>query len=165
MKTLFMVLIISFLTACGGAQDRNCERHMVNNNQPITGTSGLTLDTSYGMYMTFPQMESIYENMKQCVGVYPTTGVGPTVYYKDFSKNNLGAAWAFHTGGVIWVNNDNVNLPPRNCHSDQNALKHEIIHYLLYISDSDVASNTDHGSDFFTKCDALGVRTENGIPY
>ena len=165
MKTLLMILIISSLTACGGAGNTNCLRQEINNNQRVTGTSGLTLEVSNGMYMNLLQMEDIYNQMKQCTGINPVASMGPTVYYKNFSQNNIGAAWAFHTTGVIWMNNDNINLPTRNCHSDQNALKHEIVHYLLYISGADVASNTDHGSELFTKCDALGVRTENGIPY
>lgn len=161
--TALILVVAAILTGCGGGgNDDECLTYMVNNDQPITGTSGLTLAPSQNMYMTFPQMEALYNQMKQCVGVNPP--VGPTVYYKNFSQNNLGAAWAFQTSMVIWVNNDNVSLI-RNCHSDQEALRHEFVHYLLYASGLDLASNADHDSNYFTKCNAVGVNTENGVPH
>lgn len=164
MKYIITIFLTIMLTGCGGGQDDSCLTHTVNYDQQVVGTSGLTLAPSTHSYMTFQQMEDLYNEMKQCVGVNPPAGVGPTVFYKNFSQNGLGAAWAFQTSNVIWVNNDNVNLV-RNCHSDQGALRHEFVHYLLYAGGLDLASNADHNSGFFAKCNAAGVNTENGVPY
>lgn len=160
------LLVSLAATGCGGGgdSDSSCLSYTVSNTEPFVGSSGLTLAPSQGAYMSFRQMEELYQEVQQCMGVHPAAG--PTVYYKNFSQNNLGAAWAFQTSTVIWVNIDQANLvAPRNCHSDRQALKHEFVHYLLWASGTNIVANAGHDSPYFAACGAVGVRTENGVPY
>lgn len=147
------------LSGCGGGADLDmC--YYTQSSEQRSGATGLTLAPSKDMYVSFADMERFYTEMQNCTGIHPAAG--PTVYYKRFAENNLGQAWAFQTQNVIWVNTDQALN--RNCHSDEQALKHEFVHYLLYASGVPADVNANHDSAYLEQC-APGVRTENGIPY
>ncbi len=136
---------------------------LVENSYTATQTdtkTGLVLETSEKMWVSFPEMVAIYNGVQACLGM---TAPGPTVYFKSFKEyfnGAIGAPWGFHTKGTIYINTDE-NIPvgiERNKYTDTETLRHEYIHNVLYYNTG--RGDPRHTSEMFAQC-GPGANTYN----
>lgn len=156
MKHIFLLSLI-FLVSCSADNDNTC-----NNETGTAGvifeSNGLTIQASEKMFVTPAQVSQFYDETMACMGLFAT---GPTVAYRSFSDNFLGATWAFYlqVGETIWLNTDsNETWLPRDCKTDEQALKHEFVHHILNVNGMQEVSNR-HTSSLFS-C-GIGVNVNN----
>ncbi len=112
------------------------------------------------MWVTFPQMVSLYVATEACMGM---TATAPTVYFKsflDYFNGAIGAVWGFHTKGHVFINTDENPAFgfERDELTDSETLKHEYIHSILYHVTGD--GDARHYSPMFELC-GQGVNVHN----
>ena len=155
-KTQMILMMVFLLTGCPEDNDDSCS---TENSYIYESTDryGLTLYPSENMYVSFEQITTFYEQTMTCMGM---TADGPDVYFKSFSANYIGGAWAFyHASGVIWINTDeNDSNHQRSCETDRQALQHEFIHHIL-TSNGMLEESRAHASPLFSRC-GVGVNVD-----
>ena len=167
MKSLFQgIIVVSMaiaLSACGSStedtEDTSCNI-LYNTTTIQVGDSGLVLEPSENMYVTFSQIEAIYIDVETCMGVVAT---GPIVVFTSFSEcvevlglnceglgGNLGQ---YSIGAQLVLMNTDEHVFDRNCVTDRDTLKHEFVHHLLEEAmDFPIEDNVNHNSSFFGIC-------------
>ena len=158
MKRLITLLAIITITGCA-VDNSDLVQHSYTTEQHDTAT-GVTLAPSQNMWVSFPEIVSIYVDTEACMGM---TATGPVVEYKDlygyFSKGSLGPFAFYHSNGYIFMNTYATELPlgtERDKRTDTEALRHEFIHHILNMNGLD----WHHGDPMFEQC-GLGVNTYN----
>ena len=150
------IILVAALAGC--SVDNPPTEYITTEDQ--VDVHGLTLKPSSGQKVSFEEMSAAYEQTMSCMGM---TAQGPTVYFKsfiDYFHGAVGAPWAFHTKGTIYVNLDEkpeVGIV-RTHDTDLQALKHEYIHNILYHNTGD--GNASHSSPMFAQC-GQGVNVHN----
>lgn len=122
--------------------------------------TGLTLKPSDKMWVSFPELVSIYVGTEACLGL---TAPGPDVEYKSFARWYLGGAWGLYlaNGELVMVNTDEqqgLGFPTRDADTDTQVLRHEFIHHILYMNG--VPYRDGYSPDLFAKC-GQGVDVNN----
>lgn len=150
MKYLIIVFAIA-LSGCVPEEQEPCNTKYSHGD--TVGKTGLMLKATSEAFVPFSRMETMYREMEACLGL---TAPPPTIEYVDF-----GGGWGIWMAPntTIWINVD-VGIAPRNCISDQQTLKHEYTHHILYMNGKDY----NHSSPEFERCGVLGVNTCNGVP-
>ncbi len=155
MVVVVLVFILS-LSGCGTASDDDDQcKDQYSTASTEVGASGLLLEPAQHMYVTFPQIESFYVEVENCMGVIAT---GPTVVFTSFSEckevlglncEGLGGNLGQYSAGVqLVLMNTDEHVFERNCETDEGTLKHEFVHHLLWLSEN----NISHDSPFFGEC-------------
>lgn len=151
LKHLALIGAIS-LAGCG-VDNSHLVQHSYTVEQHDAAT-GLTLQPSEGMFISFPEMVSLYVGTEACMGM---TAPGPTVYFKsfvDYFNGAIGGVWGFHTGGTIYINTDEkdkyAGFPERSDYTDTETLRHEYIHNILYHVTG--SGDAGHTSEFYALC-------------
>jgi len=157
--TTVIIFVIIMLTVASGCSVDNPPTEYITDVDQVD-VHGLTLKPSTGQKVSFEEMSAAYEQTMACMGM---TAPGPIVYFKsflDYFGGAVGAPWAFHTQGTIYVNLD--ELPEvgivRTRDTDIQALKHEYIHNILFHTYGD--GDTSHSSPMYKLC-GLGVVVNN----
>ena len=151
-------LPLIFILLAGCSVD-NPTTHSYTEEQTDEGT-GLVLLPSENMWISFPQMVSIYVDTEACMGM---TAPAPTVRFlsiEEYFNGALGAVWAFHTQGHIYMNTDEnpaIGIE-RDERTDSEAIRHEYIHSILWHTTGN--GDTTHTSSMFQLC-GIGVNTYN----
>lgn len=154
------VAITIMLTGCLSSElpeEDTCPGTLYNTTHDKVGESGLILKPSEFMYIEFERIEEIYQETQECVGVVAT---GPTVEFISFEHRGLGKVWGVHmaASSSVLVNNDSdEEYLPRDCKTDEETLRHEFVHHLLYVSGKNWR---DGQSKMFEKC-GQGPSVEN----
>lgn len=139
------LLIAVLLSACGtaGGDDDRCLLNGSSTSMQVAD-SGLTLEPSIDMHVTFEQMEQFYLETEVCVGVL---AAGPTVVFEDF-KGPMGVI-SIGTGRIR-INTSTVWY--RSCDTDEDVLRHEFVHHLLHARGESLEDNKAHKSPLFKEC-------------
>lgn len=159
----YRALVISLGVVCAVAILSGCEvdnsdlvQHSYTDEQYDEET-GLTLALSDSMWVSFPEIVSIYKATEACMGM---TAEGPTVEFKDllvyFRANTYGL---YHPNGFVFINTFASELPlgmDNDKRTNTEALQHEFIHHILNFNGSD----WHHGDPMFAQC-GLGVNNSN----
>lgn len=153
MKQLLLIGAIA-ITGCS-VDNSHLTQHSYTVEQHDEAT-GLTLQPSENMWVSFPEMVALYVQTEACMGM---TAPGPTVYFKGFEdwfNGAIGAAWGFHVKGTIYINTD-LGEPKytamgfdRNKETDTEVLKHEYIHNILFHNTGN--GDASHSSEFYAMC-------------
>jgi len=156
MKKLLAVALVATLAGCS-VDNSHLVQHSYTTEQ-YDASTGLTLAPSENMWVSFPEMVSIYISTEACMGM---TAPAPTVEYKDFLVyfNSVGGFALYHPAGVIFMNTYATESPQgieRDKRTDTEALKHEFVHHILNMNGLD----WHHGAPMFEQC-GLGVNTYN----
>lgn len=155
-------LIVVMLSGLGGCNlldsqfDNGVECNTLHEVTRETVTeSGVLIKPTADSYLSPERIETIYKETQSCVGVY---AVGPVVEFRSFSRAGLGGAWAVYMPVhlTVLINADETSLDYRDCETDEQAIRHEFVHHLLYVSGQDHRD----GQPIFSKC-GLGVSTNN----
>lgn len=154
MKHLALIGMVA-LVGCS-VDNSDLVQHSYTSEQHNAGT-GLTLAPSVNMWVSFPEMVTIYVNTEACMGM---TAPGPTVEYRDFFAYGwgLGGFALYHPAGYIFMNTYATEIPTgieRNKRTDTEALQHEFVHHILNMNG--LAWRDD---PMFAKC-GIGVNTYN----
>lgn len=140
-KLIFGIIGILSLSGCGSSDNENMYESQYSTNSVMVGASGLLLEPSQNMYVTFPRIENFYLETQNCVGVIAT---GPTVAFKSFSQLGNGGyrgVYSFTTQLVL-INTD--EFFPRSSKTDEQALRHEFLHHLLVSTGLSWEDNKNH---------------------
>ena len=155
MKRIVIWIFIATLASCT-VDNSDLVQHSYTTEQHDTAT-GLTLAPSDNMWVSFPEMVSIYVSTEACMGM---TATGPTVEYKDllvyFRANTYGL---YHPKGYVFINTFATKLPlgmENNQRTNTEALRHEFVHHILNFNGLD----WHHGNPMFEQC-GLGVNNYN----
>jgi hypothetical protein len=167
---LMVIVVLAFillLSGCGStdSDDDSCGSDIQYSTTSVqVGVSGLILDPAQNMYVTFPQIESIYLEVEACMGV---VAPGPIVIFTSFSEcvevqgingplnceglsGNLGQ---YSIGAQLVLMNTDEHVFCRNHVTDRDTLKHEFVHHLLAEAmDFPIGDNITHNSPFFGLC-------------
>jgi len=104
--------------------------------------TGITLESSTNMWVSFPEMVQIYKETEACLNLY-TYGIGPTVMYHDIGDvwgvYDPTGSWSVFYGAreesvpysLIVSNPDAILYNERNKRTDTETLSHEFIHHIL----------------------------------
>jgi len=157
MRYLSIIIAIVGLYGCaaGGGDESSGANNYCKEQYSTTydqvGDSGLLLEPSQNMYVTFNQIEQFYVEVESCMNVI---AVGPAVVFKSFSKEGMGGSLGYYGIGtqLLWINTDETGIIERDCNTDKQALKHEFVHHLLHASGTSVEDNKNHNSPFFGIC-------------
>ncbi len=156
------LLIIAFLLAgcTGEGSGKDYCKATYGYPDTVFGDTGLVLEGSPAvLFVSFQEMETIYTNVEMCV--VNNTTPGPVVQFRSFTHAGLGGGWGVYAAATqLIVMNTDIDFNVRNCFSDRQTLKHEFVHHILYMN----GQEWGHSNDAFTRCDAVGVKTCNGIP-
>jgi len=157
LESIKILLLIScvFIVGCRGNNNKNCSTER-STAVELVDEFGLVLQPSNRMFVSPNQITKFYQDTMSCVGL---TARGPTVAFRSFSDNFIGATWAFYLadGETVWINSDrDETWLPRDCKTDEEALKHEFIHHILNMNN---IPNNRHQTTLFN-C-GLGVNTSN----
>lgn len=164
-QTIIVAAVAISLSGCGStdSDDSYCETQYSTTSVEI-GASELLLEPAQNMYVTFPQIESIYLDVEACMGV---VAPGPTVIYTSFSEcvevsgervtpincEGLGGNLGQYSIGIeLVLMNTDEHIFNRNCVTDRDVLKHELVHHLLVPLGVSIEDNTTHNSPFFGLC-------------
>lgn len=152
--------ILPLLLILAGCSVDNPSNEINMYDAPMTDATGIILEPSEEMYISFEQVSSLYQDTMACMGI---TAPAPTVAWKSFSKEYVGGAWGIYisTGELVWINTDST-VAERNTVSDIETLKHEYVHHILHMNGMGEDSH-GHASPLFAKC-GLGVYVKDGIP-
>jgi len=139
------VVAVLLLSGCGSSGDDDQCTEQYSTSSVQVGASGLMLEPSSNMHVTFPQIEQFYQQTKECMGVVAT---GPIVSFENFNGPL----------GIISVGTQHVrvNTNPvweRNCETDEDVLRHEFVHYLLHADGVSLEDNVSHNSPLFGQCE------------
>ena len=155
MKRIVIWIFITTLAGCT-VDNSDLVQHSYTDEQHDTAT-GLTLAPSDNMWVSFPEMVSIYVDTETCMGMHAT---GPTVEYKDllvyFRANTYGL---YHHKGYVFINTFATELPlgmENNQRTNIEALRHEFVHHILNFNGLAFA----HGDPMFEQC-GIGVNNYN----
>lgn len=116
--------------------------------------AGLTLLPSDDMYVTFQQVSQFYQETEACTGL---SAPGPTVEFISFTHFGIGGWGAYmEVSQTVMINTDEHSTVEsvtwnRDARTDEQALKHEFIHHLLYMNGMGDL-NANHDSPLFAKC-------------
>ena len=162
----YRALAITFGVVCAVAVLSGCE---VDNSDLVQDSytaeqhdagTGLTLTPSDHMWVSFPEVVSIYVATETCMGM---TADGPTVEYKDlygyFAEGSVGPFAFYHPEGYVFMNTYATEAPlgmERDKRTDTEALRHEFVHHILNFNGLD----WHHGNPMFEQC-GIGVNTYN----
>jgi len=162
-----LILAAVSLTGCGGGgSDSGGSDSGVQYSTTSTqiGESGLILEPSENMYVTFPQIAQFYLEVEACMGV---VAPGPIVIFTSFSEcvevqgingplsceglgGNLGQ---YSIGAQLVLMNTDEHIFDRNFVTDRDTLKAEFVHHLLAEAmDFPIGDNVNHLSPFFGLC-------------
>ncbi len=145
MKILCILAILSIsLSGCGSTDNNDESYNQYNTSSVIVGTSGLLLNPSQNMYVTFPQIENFYLETQNCVNVVAT---GPIVSFKSFS--GPGGIYSIFNRSVLINTNES---PQRSSKTDEFFLRHEFVHHLLDYTGLSWEDNKSHLSLDFGIC-------------
>ena len=156
MKRIVIWIFIATLAGCT-VDNSDLVQHSYTDEQHDTA-AGLTLAPSGNMWVSFPEIVSIYVSTEACMGM---TATGPTVEYKDFLAyyNSVGGYGFYHPEGYIFINTYATELPlgfARDKRTDTETLRHEFVHHILNFNGLD----WHHGDPMFEQC-GLGVNNYN----
>ena len=151
-------LPLIFILLAGCSVDNPTESNYTE-TQTDTGT-GLILKPSTDMWVSFPEMVTIYLNTEACMGM---TAPAPDVEFKSFDKWHLGGAWGlYHPAGLVMVNTDEkdtyAGFPERDKQTDTEVLRHEFIHHILNMNG--MQWHDGESTEIFKACGA-GVTVSN----
>ena len=157
MNKLLTLVFIATLASCSAGNSPTQESYTETQTDISTG---LVLEPSTDMWVSFNKVVSLYVDTEACMGMTATAPIVKFVSFKEYFNGAIGAVWAFHTKGHIFVNTDEDKAFGfvRDKHTDTEALKHEYIHNILYhtTGSGDVA----HNSEMFEMC-GIGVSIAN----
>lgn len=135
-----------------------CKREL-QTTETYTGTSGLVLQPSEGMFLTTEEIEQAYTQTQQCTGLSATRG--PTVAFRSFKHFGLDGLLGFfmRVDRLVWVNNDDdaIDGVAMDCKLQRQVLRHELVHFLLDANGFSPAANDAHDSDFFDTCGKIST--------
>jgi hypothetical protein len=157
-KNVIAISLSAILIGCAVDNDETGPTKY-STDQELIDEYGLTLKPSENMYVTPEVVSKIYLDTMSCMGM---TATGPTVEFKSFSFAGLGSAWAFYhsVANTIWINIDEDDIVlKRDSRTDNEALKHEFVHHILYKNGLSEESR-GHSSTLLKKC-GDGVNTYN----
>jgi len=158
MKNLLLLFLLSTVIGCSSGGNAPTQESYTETQTDIN--TGLVLEPSTGMWVSFKKVVSIYEDTEACMGMTATAPIVKFVSFKEYFNGAIGAPWAIHTKGHIFVNTD--ELPEfgfeRDRRTDTEALKHEYIHNILYYTTG--SGDVAHNSEMFEMC-GIGVNTYN----
>ena len=123
----------------------------------VYGETGLFLEsTDSVMFVSFDELEDEYRDVEMCVVNNKTPG--PNIRFQSFIHLGIGGGWGVYSPATqhVIINTDGL----RNCHSDRQTSRHEFVHHILYMNGQDWS----HTNNAFSRCNALGVKTCNGVP-
>jgi len=170
------LLIGAIVLASGCSVDNTSTTQNDSTVRQTDEATGLVLEPSQKMYVTFSEMTSIYQDTMACVGLYAG---GPTVQFVDFptfmnypaESTGTGGwgvydptgSWTKFWGGgelvthVVLINNhDTIVGTDRDNRTDTEVLIHEFIHHILNVNGVD----WKHSNPLFGQC-GVGVNTYN----
>ena len=138
-----------------------------NYTEEQVSDNGLTLKPSSNLKVSFGEINAFYEQTMTCMGM---TAPGPTIWFVDFweyffnSDPDRGiGGWGLFGSGTIWINTYQARSADaeaigirRDSRTDSEALKHEMIHHILWSNDADWS----HDNPMFKLC-GVGVATYN----
>ena len=145
MNRIFVISLALILSGCGSSsnEDESCNTQH-STASVMVAESGLLLEPSEGMYLTFWDIATSYLEVQACMDV---TTTGPTVMYENF----IGPIGVISLGtGIIRINTNPALI--RNCEQEKHTLKHEFVHYLLHASGESIEDNVAHLSPFLGLC-------------
>ena len=162
---IVVAVVAISLSGCGStdSDDNYCETQYSTTSVEI-GASDLLLEPAQNMYVTFPQIESIYLEVEACMGV---VAPGPTVIFTSFSEcvevsgervrpincEGLGGNLGQYSIGIeLVMMNTDEHIFDRNCVTDRDVLKLEFVHHLLVTMGVSIDDNINHRSLFFGQC-------------
>ncbi len=138
------MVAVPLLSGCGSSGDDDQCTVQYSTSSVQVGASGLMLEPSSNMHVTFPQIEQFYREAEACVGVIAT---GPTVSFENFN----GPMGVMSVGvGLIRINTNPTW--ERDCKTDEFILRHEYVHHLLHAAGVSIEDNVSHNSPFFGQC-------------
>lgn len=131
------LIFIGILAASGCSTVDNPTEESYTADQYDAAT-GLTLKPSEKMWVSFPEIVSIYVATETCMGM---TAPGPEVRFVDTTEYFAPGfnAWGYYmaNGKMVVVNTneqEGLGFPDRNSDTDTQVLKHEFIHHILYMN-------------------------------
>lgn len=152
LRALALAVIAVSLSGCPVGDNEpdpcNVER---STTDAQTGASGLLLEPSAGMFLTFEEIERAYEDTEACTGII---GPGPNVAFHGFDHFGIGGYLAIYMRVTrsVWVNTDDFPGVTQDCKLQRAALKHEFVHHLLHEAGVTGDENRLHVSPFFEQC-------------
>lgn len=150
-----LALIVVLLAGCGVSNDDRIStcRHQYSTFSVVVGESGLVLEPSSAMFVTFQQIEQFYLETEACLGI---VAPGPVVTFYSFQLQGASAyagGWGITPEGFSQVSvNTDSPYERRNCEFDEWTLKHEFVHHLLHVSGFSPADNSGHLTPLFGLC-------------
>ena len=156
MKKLIALILLATLVGC--SVDNPTESTYTEEQHDEA--TGLTLQPSTDMWVSFPEMVSIYKETMACVGLHADA---PDVVFKSFDEWYLGGSWGlYHPAGLVMVNTDEkdqyAGFPERDKQTDTEVLRHEYIHHIL--NENGVPWHDGESSAIFSAC-GVGVTVNN----
>ncbi|KKN60218.1 hypothetical protein LCGC14_0534170 [marine sediment metagenome] len=165
-RIILLAITAISLTGCGGSDSDDSDDNEIqySTTSVQVGVSGLSLQPSQNMYVTFPQIEQFYLEVEACMGVVAS---GPIVIFTSFSEcvevqgingplnceglgGNLGQ---YSIGAQLVLMNTDEHVFDRNHVTDRDTLKHEFVHHLLAEAmNFPIGDNVNHLSPFFGLC-------------
>jgi hypothetical protein len=149
-----LTLLMVFVLGCGVGEDQSQCKGEQSYNEVQIDQYGLMLMPTDSMYLTFKQTTQAYKEVMNCMGM---TAPGPTVEFTSFSEHfggNDGGGGAGYLIATQWIliNNDESDAFPRDCKSDTELLKHEMIHHILHMNGYGAESSAHDPDYFIWKC-------------
>lgn len=175
-------LVLVALIALAGCSVDNASTTQHDSTVPQEGTDEVTLNPSQKMYVTFGDIDRIYQETMACLGLYAE---GPTIAFVDFPEFFAYPEGSTGTGGwgvydptgsyakvlgdvyygveqelipnVVLINtHDTIVGVERDARTDEEVLRHEFIHHILNVNYLD----WHHTNPLFAQC-GVGVNTYN----
>lgn len=150
-----LALIVVLLAGCGVSTDDHnstCRDHYSTFSVAV-GESGLVLEPSSAMFVTFQQIEQFYIETEACLGI---VAPGPMVTFFSFKLHDIPAysgMWGLTQEGLsqVSINTDSPG-DRRDCKFDEWTLRHEFVHHLLNFSGFSPEDNGAHLTPLFGLC-------------
>lgn len=151
------ITLAVMLAACNSSDEQPETSYSWPND--VHGVTGITLHAPNAItFVSFEEIESEWRDVSVCA-VPGIVAPGPRVEFRSFKQMGLGGAWGVFTAdGTVYVNSDE-GPAGRNRTSDRETLRHEFVHYALWVSGHD----WKHANPAFVRCDALGAATCDGV--
>lgn len=149
--TIVTLLSSLILGGCGTTPENSHCKDRYSSATTQVAASGLVLEPSENMYVDFWRMETFYQEVAWCMEM--ETPTGPTVAFLNFTEAGMGGSAGTYSLGTqrLYVNT-NEEIRVRDCKSDEQVLKHEYVHHLLWASGVAFENNINHRSAFFGWC-------------
>lgn len=141
MKTTIILAIFSLLIGCGSGHDNYGYGYYYDE----IGASGMRVRYNGYPTPTLAQIEALYNETMECVGVASN---GPLVIFvHDTFANGVYGRTILSTGTILIS-----SLLDPDLSLSFWMYKHEFVHYLLHQSGFDPARNAAHDSPLFGTC-------------